>query len=305
MIKLNLATSCQEHELIKEYLQENVSEILAEKINNGVRIEKDGKTLINKKTLEGFMQYAQSEAKKLAEKGASFKAVHHSVVFGWAIHYFEEDSIEGTLFNEDGSEYKKPVPTKKKTATTTQPVKPVSKPKDTQFSLFDLMKENEEPKQEPVEKEDKVSPIYKKYKEVALKHINHIVLYRLGDFYEAFEDSAQKLSDWLDLTLTSRDFGLESRVSMVGFPYHISEEYFKKILEHAPIAVMENDNVSIKDVNPCEDFDLTEEEMQEFDGDISEPAGIDDKDLLETIKSIDNEIAQKLYILLDGKVIIS
>ena len=70
MIKLNLATSCQEHELIKEYLQENASEVLAEKINNGVRIEKDGKTLINKKTLDGFMQYAQGEARKLAEKGS-------------------------------------------------------------------------------------------------------------------------------------------------------------------------------------------------------------------------------------------
>ena len=53
MIELNLATSCQEHELIKEYLQENASEVLAEKINNGVRIEKDGKTLINKKRSEG------------------------------------------------------------------------------------------------------------------------------------------------------------------------------------------------------------------------------------------------------------
>ena len=42
MIKLNLTTSCKEHELIKEFLEQNVSETLAEKINNGVRIEKDG-----------------------------------------------------------------------------------------------------------------------------------------------------------------------------------------------------------------------------------------------------------------------
>ena len=47
MIKLNLTTSCKEHELIKEFLEQNVSETLAEKINNGVRIEKDGITLIN------------------------------------------------------------------------------------------------------------------------------------------------------------------------------------------------------------------------------------------------------------------
>ena len=150
-----------------------------------------------------------------------------------------------------------------------------------------------------------VTPMMKQYLEVKENYPDFILMYRLGDFYEAFEESAKKLSNWLDLVLTSRDLGLENRVCMVGFPYHVSEEYFKKILEHAPIAVIENDTVSIKDGNPCEDFDLTEEEMQEFDGDISEPAGIDDKDLLESIKSIDNEIAQKLYVLLDGKVIIS
>ena len=58
MIKLNLVASCEEHELIKKYLEENASEILADKINNGVKIVKDGVTLINKKTLEGFMNFA-------------------------------------------------------------------------------------------------------------------------------------------------------------------------------------------------------------------------------------------------------
>ena len=45
MIKLNLTTSCKEHELIKEFLEQNASETLANKINNGVLIEKEGKTL--------------------------------------------------------------------------------------------------------------------------------------------------------------------------------------------------------------------------------------------------------------------
>jgi hypothetical protein len=52
MIELNLTANSEEQKLIKEYLEENASEILAEKINNGVKIEKDGITLINKKTLE-------------------------------------------------------------------------------------------------------------------------------------------------------------------------------------------------------------------------------------------------------------
>ena len=93
MITLNLTAKGTEQELIKRYLEENASEMLAEKINNGVKVEKDGKTLINKKTLEGFMKYATDEAKKLAEKGASSACVRSDVVFGWAIHYFEEESI--------------------------------------------------------------------------------------------------------------------------------------------------------------------------------------------------------------------
>ena len=117
MITLNLTAKGTEQELIKKYLEENASETLAEKINNGVRIEKDGKTLINKKSLDGFMKYATDEAKKLAEKGASAACVRSDVVFGWAIHYFEKESIVGKLYNEDGSEYKAPKPVVKKTTT--------------------------------------------------------------------------------------------------------------------------------------------------------------------------------------------
>ena len=46
MIKLNLTAETPEHEVLKEYLQENASSVLAEKIEQGVKIVKDGKTLI-------------------------------------------------------------------------------------------------------------------------------------------------------------------------------------------------------------------------------------------------------------------
>ena len=48
-MKLNLEANSREQELVKAYLEENVSETLAEKINNGTPFEKDGKTFINKK----------------------------------------------------------------------------------------------------------------------------------------------------------------------------------------------------------------------------------------------------------------
>lgn len=137
MIELRLTTSNKEQEIIKQYLQENTSEMLSEKINNGVKIVKENKTLINKKDLNGFMKYASSEARKLAEKGSNCACIEDKVVFGWAIHYFEEDSIEGTLYNEDGTEYK---PITKKTETPKVESKPEpKKPEKQQATLFDLM----------------------------------------------------------------------------------------------------------------------------------------------------------------------
>ena len=94
MITLNLTAKGTEQELIKKYLEENASETLAEKINNGVKVEKDGKTLINKKTLEGFMKYATGEARKQAEKGASAACVRSDVVFGWAITTLKKKALK-------------------------------------------------------------------------------------------------------------------------------------------------------------------------------------------------------------------
>ena len=51
MITLNLTAKNTEQEVVKQYLEENASEILAEKINNGVAVERDGKTLINRRLL--------------------------------------------------------------------------------------------------------------------------------------------------------------------------------------------------------------------------------------------------------------
>ncbi len=111
MKNLNLKATTKPQEVVKAFLEQNASDVLADKINNGVSIQQDGKTLINKKTLDGFMDYATSEAQKIAEKGARCSCVQDDIVFGWAIHYFEEDSIIGELFNEDGSKY---TPTPKK-----------------------------------------------------------------------------------------------------------------------------------------------------------------------------------------------
>lgn len=136
-MKLNLEAKTKAQQLVREYLENNASATLAEKINGGVKVIKDGKTLINKKTLDGFMKYATEEARKLAEKGANSACVEDEVVFCWAIHYFEEDDIEGTLYSEDGTEYKKQSSvTAKVSKVNNAPAKPVQKP---QLSMFDML----------------------------------------------------------------------------------------------------------------------------------------------------------------------
>ena len=152
-MKLNLDTKTNEERRVKAYLEANASEMLAEKINNGVRIQKDGKTLLNRKTLAGFMKFACDEAKKQAVKGAQSACIDDDVVYGWAVHYFEEDSIEGTLYNEDGTEYKKQPSVAAKAPTVKYtPPKPQPKP---QMSMFDLLdaKPEEPDEDEPTDEE--------------------------------------------------------------------------------------------------------------------------------------------------------
>ena len=159
---LQLTATTTEEKILKEYLEQTVSEVLADKINNGVPVKKDDKKLVSRKTLAGFMKYATEEARKQAAKGATSACLHSDIVFGWAIHYFEEDSIHGTLYNEDGTEYKAPKPASKITSkasgtitdTPTAPA-PKSQPKAGQMSMFDLFDETEtEAEAEPTEEAD-------------------------------------------------------------------------------------------------------------------------------------------------------
>ena len=56
-----------------------------------------------------------------------------------------------------------------------------------------------------------------------------IVFYRIGDFFEVIGDDASTASAMLDLTLTSRDLGLDERVPMCGVPHHTIDSYIAKL----------------------------------------------------------------------------
>jgi len=269
MINLDLQAKDNAQQRILDYLQENVSEVLATKINNGVQIEKEGKQLISKKTLDGFMNYATEQAKETASKGAKSACIEDSVVYGWAIHYFEEDSIEGVLYNLDGTEYK---PIVKATNKAKAPNKPQAKeqPIDMvkQQSFFDMLndsQDNEQVEEQPtmedkpevkiVENEQKscenrnitenqvekpLGSFYVNYMEICERYPESVIIQRLGDFYEILEQDAVTIAEKLDLTLTNRDVGLVDRVPMIGFPYHAKDIYINKIRQDYSVVIVDN-----------------------------------------------------------------
>ena len=262
MIKLNLTPQNKQEELILNYLQNNASETLADKINNGTPFEKDGNPLLNKKTLSGFMKYACDEARKLAEKGANSACIDDATVYGWAIHYFEEESIEGTLYTIDGAEYK---PTVKRVESNAVKAKPEQKKQENvQFSFFDNLteqevkehktdnssvdtEENEVIEQNGNDEQTSVvsntpnGTFFEKYQALQQQNPAYVIAYRLGDFYEILGDKAVAIAKEINLTLTSRDCGLQERVPMIGFPYHASENYFSKIAKTHDLLVVDTD----------------------------------------------------------------
>lgn len=288
MVKLNLTAQGTEQESVLSYLQENANEILADKINNGVYIEKDGKRLLNKKDLNNFRNFAEEEALKyIAENeriGRKTLCFKDNVVYGWAIHYFEEDSLEGTLYNEDGTEYKKAVQQQTVKATTIPNIK---KPKKNDGQMSFLPDIDEEispsvPKQAAAEPtltvdsantqqvvnaaQDTATPkvtrshaepmptvqtanpqvnsaelFYCKYEIMQKQYPEHILFYRLGDFYEALGNSAEKASRVLDLTLTGKNCGSQGRLPMCGIPYHALEIYVDKLRNKYDVALMHSD----------------------------------------------------------------
>ena len=264
-MELNLTAQNKQEELVLKYLQDNASETLSDKINNGTPFEKDGHSLINKKTLAGFMKYACDEARKLAEKGANSACIDDATVYGWAIHYFEEESIEGTLYTIDGEEYK---PTVKRVESNAVKAKPEPKKQENvQFSFFDnlteqdvkehetdnssvdtdeneVIEQNGNDEQTPVSSNTQNETFFEKYQALQQQNPTYVIAYRLGDFYEILSDKAVEISREIDLTLTSRDCGLQERVPLVGFPYHAAEIYFAKIAKTHDLLVVETDGTT-------------------------------------------------------------
>ena len=78
-----------------------------------------------------------------------------------------------------------------------------------------------------------LTPMMRQYMKIKEQHSDCILFFRLGDFYEMFQDDAKTASKELDLTLTTRDRNKEDpedRVPMCGVPYHSSEAYIARLV---------------------------------------------------------------------------
>jgi len=77
------------------------------------------------------------------------------------------------------------------------------------------------------------TPMMRQYREIKAQYPDAVLFFRLGDFYEMFEDDARLASKELEITLTSRDSkgkDESERIPMCGVPYHSSEAYIARLL---------------------------------------------------------------------------
>ncbi len=77
----------------------------------------------------------------------------------------------------------------------------------------------------------KATPVRKQYLEIKKKYPDAILFFRLGDFYETFDEDAEITSRELDIVLTSRNVAKGTRVPMAGIPHHAAENYLARLIE--------------------------------------------------------------------------
>ncbi len=116
MAKLNLKANGSNEKIVLDYLTNSASDNLVERINSGA------------KTLSQCWNYIMSEAKKQAVNGCA--CIEDSTVFGWAVHFFEEDEIEGAKFNKAPSGTTAKIVSEKKKEEPKKVLEKKVKPKD-------------------------------------------------------------------------------------------------------------------------------------------------------------------------------
>lgn len=76
-----------------------------------------------------------------------------------------------------------------------------------------------------------VTPLRQQYLKIKKEYPDAIVFFRLGDFYETFDEDAEKTAEALDIVLTSRPVAKGVRVPMAGIPFHAVDNYLGRLIE--------------------------------------------------------------------------
>ena len=100
----------------------------------------------------------------------------------------------------------------------------------------------------------RITPARRQYLQIKSRYPDAIVLFRLGDFYETFDDDARTVAQVCDIVLTSRPVGRGERVPLAGVPYHAVEGYIAKLINagHKVVVVDQIGNTPVKGVVPRE-----------------------------------------------------
>lgn len=89
-------------------------------------------------------------------------------------------------------------------------------------------------------KNENLTPMLKQYMEIKQAHLDCLVMFRLGDFYELFFDDAKTAAYELDLVLTARSAGQNQKAPMCGVPYHAASSYIQRLVDKGyKVAIVE------------------------------------------------------------------
>ena len=75
------------------------------------------------------------------------------------------------------------------------------------------------------------TPARRQYLRIKKEHQDEILLFRMGDFYETFDEDARTIARELEIALTSREMGKGQRVPLAGIPYHALESYLARLIK--------------------------------------------------------------------------
>src|SRR5215813_14587194 len=74
------------------------------------------------------------------------------------------------------------------------------------------------------------SPVRTQYLNIKRQNPNTILFFRMGDFYEMFDEDAEVVARELELALTRRDWGRGEKTPMAGVPHHAAEGYIARLI---------------------------------------------------------------------------